>query len=151
MLRLSLWPHQSLPPVGFVWAIGVALAVISLPLLALVGTAALWGILPFALGAVGILWLALKRSWRDRRILETFALTRERASLRREAANEAAREWEANPYWVRVELRHEGGPVEDYVTLEGGPRAVEIGAFLTPSERRELAAVLREGLRAAKA
>ena len=30
------------------------------------------------------------------------------------------------------------GKVEDYLTLQGGPREVEIGAFLTPPERRAL-------------
>jgi len=46
--------------------------------------------------------------------------------------------WEANPYWVEVKLRPEGGKVENYLTLRGAGREVEIGAFLAPDERQVL-------------
>jgi uncharacterized membrane protein len=32
----------------------------------------------------------------------------------------------------------EGGPVENYVTMRGNGRTVEIGAFLSPDERLDL-------------
>ena len=150
VLAVRLWPHSSLSPRGFVWAIGLAYGLLSIPLLALLGTAALWGILPFALAAVALLWLALKRSWRDRTILETFELTHDAARLTRRDPDGRARDWEANPYWVRVEMHAKAGPVVDYLTLEGGPRSVEIGAFLTPAERRDLRELLRLGLGAAR-
>ena len=146
LLRLRLWPHSSLSPKGFVWAMGLFFALIALPVLSLLGSMVLWGVLPFALGAGALLWLALKRSWRDRTVEEVFELTPQAARLHRREPGAADREWEANPYWVRVELHPKDGPVEDYLTLEGGPRAVEIGAFLTPSERRDLREVLRQGL-----
>ncbi len=46
--------------------------------------------------------------------------------------------WQANPHWVEVKLRPEGGPVENYVTPRGNNRTVEIGAFLSPDERQEM-------------
>ncbi len=51
--------------------------------------------------------------------------------------------WQANPYWVRVNLLPHGGPVENYLTLTGGPRDVELGAFLTAVEREQLQHELR--------
>lgn len=150
VLTLELWPHSSLTPRGFVWAIGLLFGLLCLPLIALLGSVALWGILPFALAAVALLWLSLKRSWRDRDILERFELTREAARLTRRDPDGRSRDWEANPYWVRVELHPKDGPVEDYLTLEGGPRSVEIGAFLTPRERRDLRDRLRDALRAVR-
>jgi uncharacterized membrane protein len=146
LLRLRLWPHSSLSPRGFVWVIGLAYAFVSIPLLALLGTAALWGILPFALVTLATLWFALKRSWRDRDIAETLELTADSLHLHRRDPGGRERVWDANPYWVRVCLHATGGPVEDYVTLEGGSRVVEIGAFLTPEERRELRDVLSDAL-----
>jgi hypothetical protein len=56
------------------------------------------------------------------------------------------REWQADPHWVRLHLAPRGGPVEQYLTMTGGTRAVELGSFLTPEERLalhgELASIL---------
>lgn len=146
LLRLELWPHSSLSPEGFVAVMGSAFALASIPLLALLGTAALWGILPFALGTLALLWLALKKSWRDRAIVETFEMTREQARLHRVEPDGTHRDWQANPYWVRVTVHPRVGTVEDYLTLDGGPRPVEIGAFLTPEERQALRGLLDRAL-----
>ena len=147
LYELRLWPHQSLTGNGYVWVIGLMSALAFIPLVALVGTVVLWGILPFALGAVGALALSLRRSWRDRDIVETFTLTPERAHLSRVEPGGRRLEWEANPYWVRVVRHPKVGRVEDYLTLQGGPREVEIGAFLMPEERRALEGRLASALR----
>ncbi|SFJ58822.1 DUF2244 domain-containing protein [Jannaschia pohangensis] len=136
--EVELWPHQSLTGNGFVWVVGASLTLISLPILGLLGTKALWGILPFALGVIGLLWFSLKRNWRDRDILETLTLTSDIARLVRIDPDGTRRDWQANPYWVRITRHEKVGQIEDYLTLEGGPRTVEIGAFLTPEERRTL-------------
>jgi uncharacterized membrane protein len=151
LLRLELWPHSSLSPQGFVAVMGGAFAFAAIPLLGLLGTVALWGILPFALGTLSLLWLALKRSWRDRSVLETFEMTGADARLCRTEPDGTRRDWQANPYWVRAVLHPKDGPVEDYLTLDGGPRPVEIGAFLTPEERLALHDLLTRALARARA
>ena len=98
--RLRLRPHGSLSAPGFVWFIGATALLIALPALTVLGSKVLWGLLPFLLGAVAAIWLALRKNQRDRHV--------------------------------------SGGPVPDYLTLAGGGREVEIGAFLTPEERRHL-------------
>jgi uncharacterized membrane protein len=150
LLRLELWPHSSLSPEGFVAVMGGAFAMASIPLLGLLGTAALWGILPFALGTLGLLWMAIRRNWRDRSILEVLEVTRDRARLRRREPDGRELDWEANAYWVRVTLHPRDGPVEDYLTLDGGPRRVELGAFLTPEERVRLRDVVQAALNRAR-
>lgn len=150
VLSLELWPHQSLSPVGFVVMIGATFLMLMLPLVALIGTAVLWGILPFVLGALSLLWFGLKRSWRDRDILETLELTSNAVTLTRRDPDGSLRDWTANPYWMRVERHERVGMVEDYLTLEGGPRQVEIGAFLTPEERRDLERRLLRAIGAVK-
>ena len=50
--RLLLWRHRSLEPSGFAWVMGLAAAALGLPLLAVVGSPILWGLLPFAVGAL---------------------------------------------------------------------------------------------------
>jgi uncharacterized membrane protein len=76
----------------------------------------------------------------DRRLQmsEELVLSEDRVALTRREARGHERHWEANPHWVRVSLREEDGPVPNYVTLRGGDREVEIGAFLSPEERAAL-------------
>jgi uncharacterized membrane protein len=150
LLRLEAWPHSSLSAEGFVAVMGGAFAMAAIPLMGLLGTAALWGILPFALGTLSLLWLAIRRNWRDRSILEVLEVTPDAARLRRVEPDGRALDWEANPYWVRVTLHPKDGPVEDYLTLEGGPRRVELGAFLTPEERTALRDLVQAALNRAR-
>lgn len=145
--EVRLWPHQSLTSLGFVWIIGGAYVMTSLPLIALLGTSALWGILPFALFPVTALWWSVHRNWRDRDIEETLTVTPETARLIRRDPNGRLRDWEANPYWVRIKRHDKVDRIEDYLTLEGGPRRVELGSFLTPGERRYLLSRVETALR----
>ncbi len=143
--RVLLWPHRSLPPTGFVWFIGITCAMLSLPLLALLGTAALWGLLPFLALAVAGVWIALNHSYRTGRLVEEVCLWDDQMSLVRVEPSGRRQEWQANPYWV--ELRTHDKPVEHYLTLRGGDREVELGAFLSPEERLELKLDLEDAIR----
>ena len=109
-----------------------------LPPLALLGTPLLWGILPFLLGTLALLWIALRRNDADGQLTEVLTLQAERVELVRHNPRGPDQRWDANPFWVQVDLHTEGGPVENYVTLRGGDRTVEIGAFLSPEERETL-------------
>lgn len=146
-VTLRLWAHRSLAPRGFVWVIGGMAALIAAPLLAVLATPVFWGLLPFLAAAVAALWWALHRSWADRAILEELTLSPERVALLRTGPRGQRQGWEANPHWVRVTRHETGGPVPHYLTLSGGPREVELGAFLTPEERKQLEWELRQRLR----
>lgn len=137
-VTLRLWPHRSLPRRGFVAFIAATAALLALPLMAVLGTLVLWGLLPFAAAAVAGVWWGLSRSYRDGETLEILTLERDRITLSRRAPDRTEQHWQANPYWVRVRVYPTGGPVADYLTLRGSGREVEIGAFLTPEERRAL-------------
>lgn len=146
--RLHMWPYRSLPKRGFVTFIAITAAMLAIPLLALIGQVALWGLLPFLLLAVIAIWLALGRSYKDGELLETLTLRGDDISVHRREPYKADQEWRANPYWVQVALQTHGGPVDDYLTLKGSGRTIEIGAFLTPEERvalhKELSGMLAE-------
>lgn len=133
--HLHLWPHRSLPRTGFVWFIGGTALLIAVPMLSVLGSPVLWGVLPFAVIAITGVWLALRRSYADGQILEDLTLTPARVTLTRHGPRGRRQAWEANPHWVRVALHPRGGPVPNYITLQGGPREVELGAFLTEPER----------------
>lgn len=145
--EVHLWPNRSLPSRGFVLFIGLTVALFSLPLIALVGTPALWGILPFFGLVLWGVWYALERNTRDGQILEKLTLWSDRIHIERINPRGPAQEWNANPYWIKLELRSEGGPVPNYLTLTGSGRNVELGAFLSPEERTELHDALNLALR----
>ena len=136
--HLHLWPHRSLPPTGFVWFIGITVALAALPVLAVLGSPALWAVLPFAALAIAGVWFALKRSYKDGQVLEDLTLTATLVTLTRHGPRGRRQEWQAYPHWVRVVLHPTSGPVPNYLTLQGGPREVELGAFLSEDERLAL-------------
>ncbi len=134
--EFKLRPYRSLTPRGFVWFIGLTAGLLGLPLLAQLGTAGLWVLLPFLVAAVWGVWLALKVSYRTES--ETLTLTPTEIVVVRHRPGRADQVWRANPYWVQIRLHPTQGPVPDYLTLKGAGREVELGAFLTPAERRAL-------------
>lgn len=144
--ELHLWPYRSLPRKGFVAFIAATATLLALPLVAVLGTAILWGLLPFLVAAVAGVWWALARSYREGETTEVLVLRQDRIGLTHRAPDGTERHWQANPYWVRVHLYPEGGPVPSYLTLKGEGREVELGAFLSEEERKTLAADLRTHL-----
>lgn len=136
--RLHLWPYRSLPKRGFVWFIGLTAGLIALPLLVLIGSPVLWGLLPFLVLTIAGIWWALERSFRDAEIVEDLHITPDTVTLTRHGPRGLRQDWQANPHWTRVTLHAQGGPVPNYLTLAGNGREVELGAFLTEVERLAL-------------
>lgn len=147
---LTLTPHQSLTPGGFVVFMGVTLGFIAVPLLSVLGTPVLWGLLPFFAAALWGLWAAINRNRRDARLRETLTIWPDRIELVRQEPHGPAKRWEANPYWVSVHLHPGDKPVENYLTLKGAGREVELGAFLSPEERAALKDDVQIALAAAR-
>ncbi|MGR3632463.1 MAG: DUF2244 domain-containing protein [Limimaricola soesokkakensis] len=137
--ELQLWPYRSLPKRGFAAFIGGTAALIALPLLMVLGTPVMWALLPFLMAAVGAVWWALARSYRDGEVLERLEINQRRIRLTRSDRGRPDRVWEADPYWVELQLHEGERPVPGYLTLRGAGREVELGAFLPEDERRALA------------
>ena len=119
-----------------------------IPLLAMLGSVILWGLLPFLLLTVLGLWLAIQTNYRARSVVEILTLSGTQARLVHRTPGKAQQEWSCNRYWARPEMHEKGGPVPHYVTLIGDGREVEIGAFLSEDERitlyQDLVRKLRE-------
>lgn len=136
--ELHLWPYRSLLRRDFVTFIAATAAMVLLPLIAVMGSPVLWGLLPFFAIAVGGIWYALQRNQKDGEILEELRIWPDRITLDHTHPRRGHLTWEANPYWVQVKLdpHHEKTP--NYLTLKGSDRVVELGAFLTEDERAAL-------------
>ncbi|MEI6798031.1 MAG: DUF2244 domain-containing protein [Pseudomonadota bacterium] len=142
--RLTLWAHQSLSPKGFVGFVGVTAGMLALPLITQIGHPGLWVLLPCLLAALGGLWAALSRNARDRTLREDLTVSVDAVTLTRHGPRGQRQDWQANPHWLRLTLHETGGPVPQYLTLSGGGRVVELGAFLTEAERVALKAEIEQ-------
>lgn len=144
--RLHLWPYRSLPKRGFVGILAMAILGFLLPVIAFIGSPVLWGLLLPALVVLGLLWFFIDKSYRDGEILEELTIWNDHITLTRTGPKARVQTWEANPYWVSLKMHQKGGPVDNYLTLKGAERIVEIGAFLSPEERVKLNQVLQRFL-----
>jgi uncharacterized membrane protein len=149
-VELHLWPHRSLLRKDFVIFIAGTAAIVSLPLLALLGSPVLWGLLPFFALAVGGVWYALQRNQRDGEILEELRIWPDRITLDHMHPRRGHHTWKANPYWVQIKIDRNHQRITNYLTLKGSDREVELGAFLPEDERAKLYDELLEKLRMAQ-
>lgn len=133
--QLRLWPHNSLPARGMAAFVLATFGMILLPVVTLLGSPVLWGLLPFALLAVWGMYHALQRNKRARKILEVLTLDEDAAHLVRTEPSGAVKTWDCNRYWTTITKYEKDGPIPQYVTLKGKGREVEIGAFLSEDER----------------
>lgn len=145
LLALTLAPHRPLTPRGGAWTLGLTAAGLCAPLLALGGHRVAWGLLPFLLAALGGLYLALRASHVAGRLREELRLWPDLITVERREPKGAVRRWHADPFWVRLQLFAEGR-VENYLTLTGNGREIELGAFLSPGERADLHRQLDQAL-----
>ena len=143
---LRLWPHQSLPARGMAAFVLSTFTLISIPVLPLLGSPILWGVLPFTLAAVWGIYFALQRNHRARLITEELTLSVDQASLVRVNPKGDRQEWECERYWTQVTKYADEGPVPHYITLRGKGREVEIGSFLSEEERLSLYDDLKRAL-----
>lgn len=144
---MRIWPYQSLPQRGMAAFVLATFTMISIPLIAMLGSILLWGLLPFAMAAVFGIWFALTRNHKARLIEEHLSIDENSARLIHQNTKGDVKEWDCNRYWVQVTKYDDDGPVPHYVTLRGNGREVEIGAFLSEEERIELYDDLLRALR----
>ena len=135
---LSLWPYRSLLRRDFVLFFGATAVIVALPMIVLLGSPILWGILPFFAVMLFGLWFAISTSYKRGEVLEELVAINDMVQLTRHNIDGTAQDWAANIYWASVHMHSTGGPVENYLTLRGGDREVEIGAFLDVAERGKL-------------
>lgn len=147
--ELHLWPYRSLLRRDFVIFISGTAAVILLPLLAVLGSPVMWGLLPFFAIAVSGIWYAINRSYKDGEIVEELRIWPDRITLDHMHPRQGHKSWEANPYWVLVKLDPKNERTPNYLTLKGANREVELGTFLSIEERAELAVEVEHAIRVA--
>lgn len=154
--RVELWPNRSLSRKGVKVFLGIMAACfaffLTLTYLApgsRVDADALdrgfLVILPFIGLVMGLMALAFALSNREGRYVERLSIVGDRLVVEAEHPARRPRRWEFSPYWTRVSTR-DTREVENQLVLTESDRAVAIGAFLTPGERKALAGEIRRAL-----
>lgn len=140
---IELKPYRSLGPRGFAILIGfVALGNLGAGLAFwLLGA---WPVLLFCGLDLLLVWLAFKFSYRQQRAREFIRLDDTTLEVRRVDLQGRETVWRLQPYWLRIECDAEDESAVLRVWSHG--RALTLGAFLSPDERRLLADGLREAL-----
>lgn len=94
----------------------------------------------FALLDTGFVAWAWRWAWREGDRFELIVCDGQALEVRR--SRQTAPAFRAHPYWVRLTLCGEAGQARVLLGSQG--RQVEVGAFLSPQERRDLAGRLQD-------
>lgn len=139
-----LTPHRSLGPRGFLILMSFV-AVISFVAGIFFLAIGAWPVMGFfGLDALAI-YFAFRLNYRDARRFELVELNGSLLRITRVEASGRRREWEFNPYWVRLNLVRRDEDRSDIVLSSHGER-LRIGDFLTGDEKRDFANSLGDAL-----
>jgi uncharacterized membrane protein len=141
-----LYPHRSLPPLGFAVMMAGVVAVSAAVGAGFVAIGA-WPVTGFFGLDVLLLFLAFRWNYRQGRRAELIRLDQDGLSVRRIEPDGRQCEWRFEPYWVRVGF-DDPPRYDSELTLSSHGRRVVLGAFLTVPERLEVARALKAALAA---
>lgn len=141
-----LYPNRSLGQTGFA-VLMAAIVLVSAGMGAGFMMIGAWPVTGFLGLDVLLLYLAFRWSYRQARRAEFVRLDPDGLSVRRLEPDGRWRDWRFEPYWVRVSVNRSGRH-DSRLMLSSHGVHLEIGAFLTPAERHELAQALNAALQA---
>lgn len=144
VFEAELRPHRSLSPLGFLLLMAAVSVICFTAGLAFVAMGA-WPVFGFLGLDVALLYFAFRLNYRSGRLVETIYLNDRELVVTRRFPGGRVREWRFVPYWVRVSLE---SPLshDSKLVLSSHGRHIQLGDFLTPEERQEVAAKLRTAL-----
>ncbi len=140
----TLKPNRSLNRRGFVLIFALLLAMNALLALRLAASGG-WPILPFLGFDILALGAAFAFNTRSGRLTEHIRLGQGALTVTHVDPGGASQDWSFEPAWVRVVL-HDGAHGAGRITITTNGKGVAVAEFLTPGERREVAAALNEAL-----
>lgn len=140
-----LHPHTSLSPRGF-FLLMAALGFISFCAGIMFVIAGAWPVFGFFGLDILLVYAAFKLNYRDARRYETVRLTRDWLMVEKISPTGRRARYRFQPYWLKIEIDEDrkGGRS---LTLRSHGKTLELGAFLSPDEKSDLATALSRELR----
>lgn len=146
--RAVLHPHRSLDPRGFL-ILMLVLGTVSFATGLVFLSMGAWPVMGFFGLDVLLVYLAFKLNYRAARAYELVELTPAALRLTQVTPSGRSREFEFNPYWVRVRfIEHPDG--SNNLRLASHGRELEFGRLLNDDERRDFARALEGALATAR-
>ncbi len=140
---------MSLSSRGFFWLM-LWFSAVSLGVGAYFWSLGAWPVFGFFGLDVLLLYGAFRLNYRHGRRYETLKMADNRLVFSQVTPLGTARDWEFDPYWVRIKLERFGTDGDEIgaLILSSHGKYVSVGAFLAPEERAALAASLQATLAA---
>ena len=138
LLNLTLWPNRSLEKKTFVILMIMTFGAMLVPIIPFVGTKTVLIVLPFSIITLLLLFVSIILNYQHGKLYENIKIWPGLIEVKRYEIDGTSKEWRANPYWTKVNLYEESEKIQNYLTLSGSGREVEVGAFLAPTERLEI-------------
>lgn len=148
-LNLKLFPQRSLKPEHFSKMLLVLIVICTLASIRFIIVGA-WPVVFFLGADVLALWFAFFLSYRRGRVFETVQLSKTDLIISKCDARGGFTSVRFEPYWATVSLNTVGAE-KNILTVSHHEKTVEIGDFLVPHERHQLAATISEALQAWRA
>lgn len=139
-----LQPHTSLGPQGFLLLMAVVGVISFTAGVAFIMVGA-WPVFGFLGLDVVLVYVAFKFNYRDARRYETVRLTDNKLIVERVSPTGRRQKWSFQTYWLKVDLEDPPSP-ESALMLRSHGKVLEIGSFLAPHEKQDLASALRHEL-----
>lgn len=145
LYEVTIWPNRSLGRIGFRNTLILVSVGMAIPIIPFLFSPIGWALLPFGLLPVILTYVFIKRNYWDGRLTEELRLWQDLITIERTEPNGDVKRWFANPYWIKTMMHDK--PVENYFTIKGNNREIEVGAFLSPEERISLKIEIDDALR----
>lgn len=136
-----LHPHTSLGPRAFLLLMAVLGFISFIAGIAFVMIGA-WPVFGFIGLDIALVYMAFRINYTGARRYETLKLTESALIVEQYSPQGERQSWRFQPYWLRVEIEEPPQP-DSPLTLRSHGEALEIGSFLTPGEKHDLAIALR--------
>ena len=133
--QIVLWPNRSFEIKNIKFLFGILCIAFLMPILPFFGSHIGTLLLIFSMTTLIIFCSLFIKSYSSGSLKEIVKIDPKEISVTRIEANGEKVFWQANSYWARVKLYPEGQIVENYLTISGGHREIELGSYLSPEER----------------
>ncbi len=133
--EMTLWPNRSFETKNLKFLLLIVFLGLIIPVLPFLGSMMGTVLLLFSMTTLVTFGSLFLQSYSGGNLKETIRIDQNEISVTRIEADGRKLFWRANSYWAKVKLYPEGQIVQNYLTLTGGSREIELGAYLSPEER----------------